>query len=90
MDLEATKLEVIELLLNTKEETILKKVKQLLEEDEKKDGFTLTEEHYRVLDERRKRHFAGESKSYTLKEVKENMKKTVQDAQAKYKKRSSD
>lgn len=90
MDLEATKLEVIEMLLNTREEAVLKKVKQLLEEDEKKSGFVLTDEHIKILDERRRKHHAGESKSYTLEDVKENMKKAVQDAQANYKKRGSD
>lgn len=32
--------------------------------------FGLTEEHKKILDERRAKHLSGESKSYTLEEVK--------------------
>lgn len=33
------------------------------------DEFLLTEEHIRILDERRKKHLSGESKSYSWDEV---------------------
>lgn len=90
MDLKTTKLEVIEMLLKTKEEAILKKVKFFLEEGGKNDDFSLTDEHYGALDERRKRHLAGKNKSYTLEELKENMEKTVRDVQTDYKRRGAD
>jgi hypothetical protein len=35
-----------------------------------KDILCLTEDHKKILNERRAKHLSGESKSYTLKEVK--------------------
>lgn len=40
-----------------------------------KDEFVLTEEHLRILDERRKKHLSGESKSYSWDEVKNSLGK---------------
>jgi hypothetical protein len=40
-----------------------------------KDDFVLTEEHIQILDERRKKHLSGESKSYSWDEVKNSLGK---------------
>ncbi len=39
------------------------------------DDFVLTEEHIQILDERRKKHVSGESKSYSWDEVKNSLGK---------------
>ena len=39
------------------------------------DEFVLTEEHIKILDERRKKHLSGESKSYSWDEVKKALGK---------------
>ena len=75
MDLQLTKLELIEMLLNTKRETVLKKVKLLLESEQ--DDFSLTEEQYKVIDKRREAYLKGEGKSLTWEEVKQNALKAI-------------
>lgn len=40
-----------------------------------KDEFVLTEEQLEVLDERRKKHLSGESKSYSWDEIKNSLGK---------------
>ena len=69
MDLQLTKLELIEMLLNTKKESILKKIKSILEED----CSDLNEDDYKIIDERREKHFNGESKSYSWEETKKSI-----------------
>ena len=39
------------------------------------DEFVLTEEHIKILDERRKKHLSGESKSYSWDDVKDSLGK---------------
>ena len=75
MDLHLTKLELIEMLLNTKREAVLEKVKLLLESEQ--DDFSLTEEQYKVIDKRREAYLKGEGKSLTWEEVKQNALKTI-------------
>ena len=75
MDLQLTKLELIEMLLNTKRETVLEKVKLLLESEQ--DDFSLTEEQYKVIDKRREAYLKGEGKSMTWEEVKQNALKAI-------------
>jgi len=70
MDLQLAKLELIEMLLNTKREAVLKKVKMLLETEQ--DDFSLTEEQYKVIDKRREAYLKGEGKSFTWEQVKQN------------------
>ena len=53
-------------------EEVYKKLTASLDE---KYEFGLTEEDYQVIDERRARHLAGESISYSWEEVKEAVKK---------------
>jgi len=75
MDLQLTKLELIEMLLNTKRETVLKKVRTLLEAEQ--DDFSLTEEQYKVIDKRRENYLNGEGKSLTWEQVKQNALKAI-------------
>lgn len=48
MDLQLAKLELIEMLLNTKKAAVLQKVKLILETEQ--DNFSLTEAQYQVLE----------------------------------------
>ncbi len=75
MDLQLTKLELIEMLLNTKRETVLKKVRTLLEAEQ--DDFSLTEEQYKIIDKRRENYLNGEGKSLTWEQVKQNALKAI-------------
>jgi hypothetical protein len=69
MDLQLTKIELIEMLLSTKKEAVLKKIKEILEADQEQ----LTESDYKILDVRRANHLQGISKSYTWDEVRKNI-----------------
>ena len=66
MDLQIKKLELIEMLLRTKEESILIKIKAILEND----FDNLNDEDYKIIDERREKHIKKESKSLTWNEAK--------------------
>ncbi|WP_438426248.1 addiction module protein [Aquimarina macrocephali] len=63
--------------VNTADERLLKIVKAVME-SYREDEFTLTEEQYKILDERRERHLKGESKSFTWEEVKQNARRAAQ------------
>lgn len=71
MNLQLTKMELIEMLLSTKKVTVLKKVKAILEEEQDR----LTEDDYKIIDSRREKHLTGESKSFTWEEAKKNIQK---------------
>jgi len=75
MDLQLTKLELIEMLLNTKKAAVLQKVKLILETEQ--DNFSLTEAQYQVLDERRTAYLKGEGESLSWEEVKEKALKAL-------------
>ncbi|MCF6212863.1 MAG: addiction module protein [Flavobacteriaceae bacterium] len=75
MDLQLTKLELIEMLLNTKKAAVLQKVKLILETEQ--DNLSLTEAHYQVLDERRTAYLKGEGASLSWEEVKEKALKAL-------------
>jgi len=65
MDIQLIKMELIEMLLSTREEAVLSKIKAILEEEQEQ----LTESDYEILDVRRANHIQGKSKSYTWDEV---------------------
>lgn len=69
MDLQLEKIELIELLLNTKKEAVLKKLRAILEKDQE---INLTTEDYDIIDKRRASHLKNETKSYSWEEVKSN------------------
>jgi hypothetical protein len=68
MDLQL-EIELIELLLNTKKEAVLKKLRAILEKDQE---INLTSEDYDIIDKRRTSHLNNETKSYSWDEVKSN------------------
>jgi vacuolar-type H+-ATPase subunit D/Vma8 len=72
MNVQLTKMELIEMLLNTRKEAILEKVRAVLEEDQDQ----LTADDYKIIDNRRNRHLNSESKSFSWKEAKESILKS--------------
>lgn len=64
------KMELIELIINTKTDSILKKIRAVLEKD---TLINLTKDEYKIIDERRKNHLKGATKSFSWQEVKENI-----------------
>ena len=75
MDLRITQLELIEMLLNTRKETVLDKVRTLLETEQ--NDFLLTEEQYQILDKRRESYLNGKGKSLSWEQVKQNVLKAI-------------
>ncbi|WP_269226670.1 hypothetical protein [Flavobacterium eburneipallidum] len=69
MNLQATKMELIEMLISTKKATVLKKIKAILEEEQE----YLTKEDYKIINARRERHLSGESKSYSWQEARQKI-----------------
>ena len=69
MNLQATKIELIEMLINTRKAKVLKKIKAILEEEQEH----LTLEDYKIIDARRENHLKGESPSYSWKEARQKI-----------------
>jgi len=69
MNLQATKIELIEMLISTKKATVLNKIKAILEEEQDH----LTPVDYKKVDARRENHLKGESQSYSWKEAREKV-----------------
>ena len=69
MSTESLKLQLIERLLRTQDEGLLKKIASLFkqEADVEEDG--LTDEQYNIVQERYEEYKRGEGKSYTWEEV---------------------
>jgi restriction endonuclease S subunit len=68
MSTEALKLELIERLLRTTDESLLKKVADLFRSEKEEVG--LTDEHYNIVKERYEEYKRGEGRSYTWEETK--------------------
>lgn len=76
MSTESLKLQLIERLLRTQDENLLKQVAQLFrssKDEVDEDG--LTDEHYNIVKERYEEYKRGEGKSYTWEEVREMARK---------------
>ena len=69
MEMQLRKTELIEILLSTREEAVLSKIKPILEEQKEQ----LTESDLEILDVRRANHIQGKSKSYPWDEVRKDM-----------------
>lgn len=72
MSTETLKLQLIERLLHTEDESLLKQVAQLFrssKDEVDEDG--LTDEHYNIVKEREAAYKRGEGKSYTWEEAKD-------------------
>lgn len=76
MDVQGIKLELIEMLLRTEEEIVLQKIKEILEHSSLQNFF-LTEEDYKIIDQRRENHLSGKSKSFSWEEAKEAARSSV-------------
>lgn len=70
MDMQIEKMELIELIINTKKDSVLKKLRTVLE---KSNQLNLSEDEYKIIDQRRENHLKSVSKSYSWQEVKENI-----------------
>lgn len=71
MSTESLKLQLIERLLRTTDESLLKKVADLFRAERKtEDEDGLTDEHYNIVKERYEEYKRGEGKSYTWEETK--------------------
>ncbi|MBK6883039.1 MAG: addiction module protein [Flavobacteriales bacterium] len=71
MSTESLKLQLIERLLRTTDEGLLKKVADLFRSEKSEDEDGLTDEHYSIVKERYEEYKRGEGKSYTWEEVRE-------------------
>ncbi|HRH36699.1 MAG TPA: addiction module protein [Flavobacteriales bacterium] len=69
MSTESLKLQLIERLLRTTDEDLLKKVADLFRSEKSEDDDGLTDEHYNIVKEREAAYKRGEGKSYTWEEV---------------------
>ncbi len=76
MDLQLEKMELIELIINTKKDSVIKKLKMVLEKD---NNLNLSIDEYKIIDERRKNHLNGNSESYSWRQVKENIQMAKND-----------
>lgn len=74
MSTESLKLQLIERLLHTTDEGLLKKVADLFHAEKSEDD-GLTDEHYNIVKEREAAYKRGEGKSYTWEEVREMARK---------------
>ena len=71
MSTDLLKLQLIERLLRTNDEGLLKKVADLFRaEKDAEDEDGLTDEHYNIVKERYEEYKRGEGRSYTLEEAK--------------------
>ncbi|HRD54559.1 MAG TPA: addiction module protein [Flavobacteriales bacterium] len=75
MSTESLKLQLIERLLRTTDEGLLKKVADLFRAEKSEDEDGLTDEHYNIVKEREAAYTRGEGKSYTWEEVREMARK---------------
>lgn len=66
MNIQLAQMELIEMLLSTRKIEVLKKVKELLEENQDR----LTEADYAIIEKRRDNHLNGISKSFSWEEGK--------------------
>lgn len=71
MNQQLTKMELIEMLISTRKATVLTKIRAILEEDQE----SLTEEDYKIIDQRRINHLNGKSKSYSWQEARQKIEK---------------
>jgi len=76
MNLELSKLELIERLLHTQSESVIEKIKAIFEEESGnvQDDFR-NEAFYTMLNERREEYTKGEGGEYTWDEIKANAQK---------------
>lgn len=69
-DIQATKLNLIKKLLDTTEEAVLDDVRKVLTKSQDFE-YSLSDDDYKIIDERRERHLNQKSPSFSWDEVKE-------------------
>ena len=69
MNLQAAKMELIEMLISTKKPNVLKKIKEILVAQQEH----LTVDDYKIIDDRRENHLNGQSQSYSWQEAKQKI-----------------
>ena len=69
MNLQAAKMELIEMLISTKKPNVLKKIKEILVAQQEH----LTVDDYKIIDDRRENHLSGQSQSYSWQEAKQKI-----------------
>lgn len=75
MDIRATQIELIEMLIRTQKESVLNKIKNILEQE--LNG--LSEDNYKELDARKEEHLSGKSKSYSWEETRKKIEQKSYD-----------
>ena len=70
MDLQLEKMELIELIINTKKDSVIKKLRAIIEND---NNLNLSSEEYMIIDKRRENHLNGNSKSFSWQQVKDTI-----------------
>ncbi|MCX2681264.1 hypothetical protein OOZ15_15030 [Galbibacter sp. EGI 63066] len=75
--LEQKKLQVLERLALSNDESLFDEIKILM--DDKSDEDVVPEEHYRILMEEHEAYLRGETKSFTWEEVKQNARKALEE-----------
>ncbi len=70
MSTESLKLQLIERLLHTQDESLLKKIASLFKKEAEVDEESLTDEQYNIVQEREEAYKRGEGNSYTWEETK--------------------
>lgn len=73
MDIQATKLELIKMLMEVDKDSILQEIKEILYSEKHREKSQLTAEQKSELDKRMEKHLSGESKSYSWEEVKQKL-----------------
>ncbi len=77
MDLQAEKIELVKLLLETQKESLIKKIMALLKDQRENEDFEFLESHKEELDRRLSRMEKGETKFYTWEEVEQKLKQAL-------------
>ena len=75
MSTESLKLQLIERLLRTQDEGLLKKIASLFKKEAEVEEDGLTDEQYNIVQERYEEYKRGDGKSYTWEEVREMARK---------------
>ncbi|RLD23831.1 MAG: addiction module protein [Bacteroidetes bacterium] len=73
MNLQAEKIALIKLLIETEEVSLIQKIKDLFKKENKEIDYDLTKSQKIELDKRLKKHLSGESKSYSWEETKQEI-----------------
>lgn len=77
MDIQAEKIALVKLVLETEKESLINKIKLLFKNEIDNDSFELPDSHKEELDRRLERLEKGNTKFYTWEQVEEKLKKAL-------------